>query len=254
MDTPPNPIQKDNTSTENLEPKVVENTYQKWFSFAKDQSFDLQKYLEYLMIFFVLYNTIWYFHDKSDQDKCSQILTIINSANLSVMFFVYMFTKNTAYPAIGVASFTITNILELVYGPIYYPTRTSILTTYLHHICYLCFAYYYIQSGIMNIATFLFFAEIPTFLLGIRNYFGIRNIYFESSFGITFLITRVLFWGWIAFSNYDIFKKDNIVISSFGLTLVLHVYWFGAWLIKFVNRYFIPKNNDFIAPVESPMV
>jgi hypothetical protein len=208
------------------------------FKFTYDFKYDFWTYVQYCLAFFVFYLIVWYFQDKTDENKSSQILTLINSFILVSTTIISFFTKNPYWSYFGYASFTTTNILELVLGPIYYPSKTSFLTTYLHHTMYLVFIYNIILHSSQVWPALI--VELPTFILSAKYYFSINNIYIETAFGLSFFITRILFWCWFLFGMFV--QLENAKILQYGtyLTSVIHVYWFSKWSMKYYNKWIYP--------------
>ncbi|NBO99354.1 MAG: hypothetical protein EBU90_04400 [Proteobacteria bacterium] len=71
--------------------------------------------------------------------------------------------------------------------------------------------------------------ELPTVFLSIGSYN--QRYRKDYTFGITFLLTRILFH---AFLIYKTYQNGSLLVSGLALlVLTLHTYWFYGWLKKY---------------------
>lgn len=147
---------------------------------------------------------------------------------------------------LGVIYFTSYLIMDIVLGRLYYHEFMCTLSGYTHHIAYTVINLISVWTNVYNVFLLYMFEELPTIILSLGSYnTTLRN---NTLFGITFLLTRILYH---AFITYKIFKSQiansYIIIFFATLTLGLHLYWFWGWIKKYgvelARKVFKTKTN-----------
>jgi len=136
-------------------------------------------------------------------------------------------------------AFAIANVLDLVYGLIFYRSELTFLTSYFHHTMYIWLMHFAITSNGLFTTTrgpfttaFLFCAieEIPTFILGLGSI--VPSLRSDLGFGVSFLIFRVIYHIFLIMHEY----KYQTFIPMFILLLItfaMHVNWWYGWITKY---------------------
>ncbi len=196
------------------------------------------------MFMCIFYMAIWIFRDRNaDIRTTSYTFTLYNSFICSVLSIYYYFTGSTQSVLLLLASLFGYMLADVYYGYIHYHNLMCGFNGYPHHFIYLfvgLYAMYYdwlIAYGIFTIA------EISTFILNIKYYFGINNFIIYFLIFISFLLFRVLLWGYIIFKNWDITKKYMLTGAVSITSLFFHVYWTYIHGIKFWKKY-ISRNTQ----------
>jgi hypothetical protein len=169
------------------------------------------------------------------------ILSIKSSLTLfliGVYYNVYYFTsklkESAFYSSIDSYSgrfiiiyFTAYLLMDLYIGYREYKGELTLLTTWIHHIVYICINGISIYYGIYPIYLLNMLSELPTFLLGIGSFNSkFRN---DTLFGICFFATRLFYHFILAYS----FRHHSSFLYLSILTLGLHIYWFYNWWKKY---------------------
>ena len=190
--------------------------------------------------------------------KMGWIISLVNSFVLLSVGIVYLivkvptFDKFFAYGNNGRAVFhsldnvsvlvciwfALANFFDLVFGLIFYRRYLDPLTAYVHHTVYIWILITGItgNGGFARFTPFaagpvyMFIEELPTFLLALGAVFP--SLRTDIGFGATFLLLRLLYHAYMM--TYSIFLQvDPIIPAMYGLTMVLHVFWFYTWCIKY---------------------
>ncbi len=193
--------------------------------------------LVYQLIACVLFfHIIWHFENKYDKYKCSNIFSLWGSILLSLFSIIYAYTGDNYYSSLTFAIFISYLSLETIYGTIYFRESMPLLTGYIHHTIYLFFILYLLYNYEFSSIAFLslgFLEEIPTILLNIKRYYGIKSESFNLAYGILFLIFRVLYHIYLINKVYYI---DNYAFSFGILGLIAHVKFLYDWYVKYNKK------------------
>ena len=104
--------------------------------------------------------------------------------------------------------FVSANVMDLFLGVLYYPSFLDPLTTIFHHIFYLVFMAVLLKCNYSRGFLLCFFMEIPTFILALGSAF--KELRSDLSFGVSFLITRVIYNAYLAFRLYCLSPEGKI--------------------------------------------
>lgn len=125
------------------------------------------------------------------------------------------------------------NVLDLVYGSIFYPKQIELLSGWLHHCGYFVVLYNVLQKGAANGFAFSFIEEIPTFIKALGSLFP--NLRSDNVFGISFFAFRILFhihYLYQLYINaYEYFYWKFVLFVFF-----LHAYWMYCWILGMNRR------------------
>ncbi len=209
------------------------------------------------------------------------ILSLANSLILSTLAIIYTyyryidineFNKNEKFPVLYISNnmlqvdgkfddlmigkdnisyimsihLAVVNIIDLVYGSIYYPDAIDILSGWIHHIVYIWIVILcttgngaILTSRLFSKGLGIFFLlEIPTFLLALGHVF--KSFRSDYGFGLSFWIFRIILHAYFIVCNiltYQKYQSLEIVIQALlFLTFTMHVYWFYSWSNTYVIK------------------
>jgi hypothetical protein len=137
--------------------------------------------------------------------------------------------------------FAIANIIDLIFGFIFYQKEQGLITSYIHHTIFIWIMFTCTTgNGIFLKCTpfapaFLFMCieEIPTFLLALGSVMPSYRT--DIGFGLTFFLLRILYH--IVFFVFAIYvKADGVVCFLYLLTLLMHINWFSSWVAKYGKK------------------
>lgn len=149
---------------------------------------------------------------------------------------------------IMITHLAVNNIIDLLFGSIYYSEHLDIGTGWIHHIFYVVMIRACITGDaiIFRIAPFtkglgiLLLLEIPTFILALGRI--LPKYRSDLCFGITFFSFRILFHGYFilctVLSNMSIDPGHYFFLIS---TFIIHCYWFFNWFRRYGIRLFNRK-------------
>jgi len=135
-------------------------------------------------------------------------------------------------------------VADVVCGVIQYPNQFHFLTGWVHHAAYCAFLVRLYLQNLTSVFTPFIVEELPTLILGLGTIYPEMRT--DSGFGLTFLVTRVL---WHALGTYNActgppghpIRKQ----AWFGvLSLALHLHWFYTWCSKYLFKTKKPKQGD----------
>lgn len=231
------------------------------------------------------------------------ILSLVNSFVLSLLAIIYTYyryidnneyNKNEKFPLLYISNnmlhvdgkfddfmigrdnlshimcihLAIVNIIDLIYGSIYYPDAIDFLSGWIHHIVYIWIVLL-CTTGNGLILTSRYFAkgmgiffllEIPTFMLSLGHIF--KSLRSDYGFGFSFWVFRIILHAYFIVCDiltYQKYQSLEIVIQVLlFLTFTMHVYWFYSWSntyvikpIKQVIKKTFSKDNLQVSPVNN---
>ena len=122
-------------------------------------------------------------------------------------------------------------VCDMWIGTVFYPRYLMSLTGYFHHIIYILFNILTVVTKTQSLFLVFMVSELPTFILSIGSYNA--NARSDTLFGLTFLVTRILYHMFLCMHAYKYHTLFFILSSSvFGL----HLFWFKNW----VRHYMLP--------------
>jgi len=128
---------------------------------------------------------------------------------------------------------------DILLGLVFYKEHIGILTGYIHHFIYILINIYAIFTNNMFFYSLFFVSEIPTFILSIGQIH--HKFRMNLTFGFTFFTTRILYHSFLIYTlfhkNSSYYVNQEYVVNVFiisSLVLVLHIYWFSKWVIKYL--------------------
>ena len=207
---------------------------------------------------------------KDKRKKFGWILTLVNSFLLSLLSIIYTyyrfvdnneFNKEQKFPILYIANnmlqvnrpfsdFTygrdnlssimcihlaVVNVIDLVYGSIYYPEAIDILSGWIHHIVYtwiviLCTTgngFIAVSKPFTKCMGTSLMLEIPTFMLALGHIF--KSLRSDYGFGFSFLMLRIIFHAYVIICMLLSQTTDIILNTLLLLTFSMHVFWFYSW-------------------------
>ena len=127
-----------------------------------------------------------------------------------------------------------TELTDLVIGQIYYRSQLPILTSYVHHICYMSFMLVLASHNHSNGFIYCFFEELPTFLLAIGILFpSYRN---DWAFGISYFLIRILYH-FCLILGYMSAMWESLYWRIATFVMIFHLYWMYKWTFSMYRRY-----------------
>jgi hypothetical protein len=150
--------------------------------------------------------------------------------------------------------FGLFNATDLVFGSLMYPAQMDFLTAYIHHPLFIyimiaCTTGYYgvwMENGKLVPTLVPAFApsfmlmtveELPTFILALGSVFpSLRS---DLGFGISFFLLRIVYHGYVMMRGIQV-GVHTFTSCLFGLTMVMHIFWFRGWVVSYLN----PKKKD----------
>ena len=129
--------------------------------------------------------------------------------------------------------FVCSNVLDLVFGSLFYPKQMELLSGWIHHCVYCVIMYNILKDGASSLFAFLFVVEIPTFIKALGLIY--TNLRSDILFGTTFFVFRIVFH---VYYSYQLFVNDyqHIYWKISCLVLVIHSYWMYLWFLGMKRR------------------
>jgi len=223
----------------------------------------LHKYATVFTITLVLYSILSYQLYNDNKKRLAWMVSLLNSFLLSIIGIVYIIMKaplahdiilktindkrshgRSLYHGVDNVSaivclwFAIANIIDLLFGFIFYRKQQGIITSYFHHSIFIWIMYACTTgNGLFLTCTpfapsFLFMCieEIPTFILALGSVF--KSYRTDLGFGLTFFILRIMYH--LCFLLYSIYAQaDSLVCFLYVLSLIMHINWFYSWASKY---------------------
>lgn len=122
--------------------------------------------------------------------------------------------------------FASSNVMDLILGTLYYPSQLDPLTSIFHHIFYVTFMLILLQHHYSRGFLLCFVMEVPTGLLALGSVW--QQYRTDIGFGVTFLITRVMFNLYLAYRLYSL-SPEGMIWRVCASVLCMHLFWFYKW-------------------------
>lgn len=181
---------------------------------------------------------IWIFRDKkADIRSIGQLFSLYNSLLCSILSIYYLFTGSVYATIIIGASLCSYLIADMYYGFLHYHHIMCSPNGYAHHIVYILIVFYLMFYNIMNFIAVFCLCEIATFFLNIKYVFGVDSFFLQLIILLSFILFRVLFWGFIIYKNSDIRKKHFFLKIVALLALGLHIQWTWTHACKIYKKF-----------------
>lgn len=119
---------------------------------------------------------------------------------------------------------------DITVGHIYYKKHIDLLSGYIHHVVYFFISMYALYTNNAPLYILYFIEELPTFILNIGSYN--KKYKRNKTFGITFLLARILYHIFLVYHTY----KIKIILPFAIMSLGLHIYWWSNWLKKYAFK------------------
>ena len=140
--------------------------------------------------------------------------------------------------------FLASNVMDLILGIMYYPKYLDPLTTIFHHIFYFFFSLILIAHHYSRGVLLCFVMEVPTCFLAIGSIW--KDLRSDALFGITFLLTRLIYNIYLAYNLYLI-TPDGVVWRVCCGVLCLHLFWFYKWIKGYGKKLISGKSSQKVA-------
>jgi hypothetical protein len=169
-----------------------------------------------------LYFNYYYFISNFNLEKFFSVLEQKNSLNFGKVVILY---------------FSAFLIMDIYIGNKEYPSYMKSLSGNFHHGIYTCVNMISLYYGVYPIYLLHMLSELPTFLLSIGSFdSSFRN---DKLFGITFFMTRIFYHIILTI----IFRKNNTMFYLSLAALLLHLYWFYGWCVKYGKKSLYKKKS-----------
>ena len=194
----------------------------------------------------------------NEEKKLAWSLSMVNSGIMSLIGIVYLVEKLPSYPRFfflgdnGIRPFhglnnvavlvniwfALANIVDLLFGMIFYPRFLGLLTAYIHHSVFIWIMWtsatgngFFLQATPFAPAfSLMLIEEIPTFLLAVGSIFP--SLRTDVGFGLTFFLLRICYHSYVfAYAIYS--GVEVVALVLYTLTLALHIFWFYGWFTKY---------------------
>jgi len=195
-------------------------------------SFDIYDFLYDIFICICFLHVLWFFEDKSNAQKASNVFTGASSICIASFSVLFIATHDVKYSQLSHASFIAGMVMDLAYGYFMFPEYMYPLTTTFHHVAYCMIEWHLVATGNAAIFSLYFPQEFPTFLLGLKRYFLIRSQAYELAFGFCYFVFRIVYFLYISYLVRGIILEDLFFSGCFLLVAVLHFHWFYDWSNK----------------------
>lgn len=151
------------------------------------------------------------------------IIDMINYGKWSLEFL----EDNSAIGVFQCVMFIVFLFFDLIVGCMDYYDQIQLLTGWIHHIVYLGICAHCLNANFANAFGILTLIELPTTILGIGS--AIPSLRSDAGFGISFILTRVLYHSYVTYHFFILGGKCNLWMVSFP-PLLLHYYWGTLWV------------------------
>jgi len=130
--------------------------------------------------------------------------------------------------------FALANIIDLVFGLIFYRSKMGLLSSFIHHPVFIWMSFFaatgngLFTSDLPFIPAFnlLFLVEVPTMLLAFGSVWS--SLRTDMGFGVTFFLFRLVFHGYMmALAAHS--GVNTPLLCCFIGPFLLHVFWFSTW-------------------------
>lgn len=210
-----------------------------------------------ILILVIICFTAKIFFSKEEK-KLAWSLSFCNSLSLSALGMYYLSQNLPRFPNLfvfgdygrapfhGTSNFSVmvniwfalANIVDLVFGSLYYPKYLNLLSAWIHHIVFIWIMFtaatgngIFLQTTPFGIGfCLMLIEEIPTFLLALGSI--VPSCRTDIGFGATFFILRILYQLYFIIYAWRS-KTDGLIHILYLLTLCLHLHWFYNWAVKY---------------------
>lgn len=190
-----------------------------------------------------------------DTKRIAWGISLVNSVVLTAFSLFYLFVYAIpTYPELlsfqpkseifygvsnaGVALsiwFAMANIMDLVFGMIFYRSKMGLLSSFIHHPVFIWMSYFAITGNGLFTAdlpfvqayNMLFLVELPTMLLAFGSVWP--SLRTDMGFGVTFFLFRLVFHGYMMALAFRSGINTPLMCCFIG-PFFLHVFWFSTWL------------------------
>lgn len=129
--------------------------------------------------------------------------------------------------------FTSSNVMDLTLGTLYYPSQLDPLTSIFHHIFYVTFMLILLQHHYSRGFLLCFVMEVPSALLALGSVW--QQFRTDLGFGVTFLLTRLMFNAYLAYQLY-ILSPEGMIWRVCLAVLCMHLFWFYKWATVYGSK------------------
>jgi hypothetical protein len=201
------------------------------------QDTDVDLLIEHLFYAILVLHVFWFFEDKTNPKKASNLFTLVNSLPTAILSTIYVIKKDVWYSTVSHSWFLSGMIMEMAYGYIYYPEQMVFATTTMHHTAYLFTEWYLVRTGLAAPFSVYFPQEFPTFILQVKRYWFIENnFWLETIFGFLFFFLRWLFYFYVSWSLRHEILNDYFYMFAFSGVTFMHVTWLYSWFVKYIKK------------------
>ncbi|UPR02396.1 hypothetical protein HOP50_09g57220 [Chloropicon primus] len=119
---------------------------------------------------------------------------------------------------------------ELVVGSLDYRKQVSLVMGYVHHVSYLALSIHLVVENRTNLLAMTLVEELPTLILGVGR-LGSFDRGFDFAFGLSFIVTRIIFHLYVQYNLFLWRKDDNLgwYWKVCTLSFLMNMYWLLAW-------------------------
>lgn len=212
--------------------------------------------------------------EKRAMKRLSWGLSCFNSALLTAMGGVYCFVlvrksgfaltlhdlQNTNnISGLTCLWFALFNATDLIFGTLFYPKQMDPLTAYVHHPLYIyimfacstgTYGFWWsaskqslvAASGAPFSSSFMLscLEELPTLILGVGSV--VPALRSDMGFGASFFVLRIVYHGFLMSQSLYV-RVDPIQSGLFGLTMIMHLFWFKGWVVSMLGKSAQPKTK-----------
>jgi hypothetical protein len=167
-------------------------------------------------------------------------------------FFAYgandpdLFEHTDDYSNMAFLFFGLANLLDLIFGSLFYKEQLGLLTAWLHHSLFMWLSVASTTGNSLFMtnppfaSSFMFMCveEIPTVILGVGTI--VPSLRSDWGFGLTFISTRVVYHGYV--TSYTIYMySQNIGVSThipilYTLTWIMYTNWAYGWVKMMMKK------------------
>lgn len=193
-----------------------------------------------------------------NEKKLAWTISVVNSGAMSVVGVIYLWRKLDTFPLLftfadyGVRPFhgldnvavlvtvwfALANIVDLLFGLVYYPKQLGLLTAHIHHSVFIWIMWtsstgnglFLTANPFAPAFSLMLIEEIPTFLLALGSI--VPALRTDIGFGATFFLLRIVYHIFI-FAYALKSGVETVVAVLYTLTLTLHLFWFYGWVTKY---------------------
>jgi hypothetical protein len=82
--------------------------------------------------------------------------------------------------------------------------------------------------------------ELPTLILGVGSI--VPALRSDMGFGASFFVLRIVYHGFLMSQSLYV-RVDPIQSGLFGLTMIMHFFWFKGWVVSMLGKSAQPKTK-----------